>query len=103
MRRWSALVLTACLAACDASREAAFGEGCQRDDDCKSGLVCRQFSTTARFDACGEAQTTRFCTMACKEAAACVDAGLSPPGANPSACFDSCADAGTHCTWTGEK
>ncbi|MCC6647378.1 MAG: hypothetical protein IT374_17620 [Polyangiaceae bacterium] len=98
---WLPLLIAA--TACDASRDAGFGEGCQRDDDCKGSLVCRQFSTTARFDLCDEPRTTRFCTMACKSAAGCVDAGVVPPGANPAACYDACQDAGAHCTWAGEK
>ena len=89
--------------ACDTAREASFGEGCARDDECKSGLVCREFSTTGRFDACGDAQKVRFCTLKCKDADLCVDAGVAPPNANPVACLDSCADAGTHCTWLGPK
>lgn len=103
MRRAAWVLAAGALGGCDAQREAAFGEGCQRDDDCKGGLVCRQFSTTARFDACDAPRSVRFCTLACKDAAGCVDAGVSPPGANPAACYDACGDAGAHCTWTGEK
>ncbi len=103
MTRLACIVAALSIVGCDAPRDAAFGEGCQRDDDCKGGLVCRQFSRTARFDVCDEPRTARFCTLACSSAAGCVDAGVSPPNANPAACFDACGDAGAHCTWLGEK